>query len=154
MQVISPLMPWRQDPLLGSPVYKRICGLLSNLALVYLHSIKKKCNATKEFSHNYIKFQPATTPFASFWKKAVLSYILESIQDNLDCFPVPYGIVPYATDRLVPLPAAIPSSDVSGGIGEGTSLRITSLRLIAQWYVHENLTTKMAVVSTWVEVRQ
>ena len=29
----------------------------------------KKCNATYEF---YLKFQPATTPFASFWKKAVL----------------------------------------------------------------------------------
>ena len=36
----------------------------------------KKCNATKEFSHNCLKFQPATTPFASFWKEAVLYWSL------------------------------------------------------------------------------
>ena len=49
---------------------------------------KKMCNATKQLSRSYLKFQAATAPSASFWKDAILfrSQIVHSRRCSLSFY--------------------------------------------------------------------
>ena len=63
---------------------------------MYLHSIKKKCNATKEFSHKYLKALTAIVPQNFWWPTNRHHYICSYLQ-----LPIPRfnNIIPCASGR-------------------------------------------------------